>query len=146
MLIFWISKTISWADNNTSLSLKHSCFVCVEDWRIKIFWYFYFKCLLMGERLLKSSINFAINRFSDNFQTGIFVAEHEIWVKIIENLLNRLLITCTIKCFKKKIWNGFLTLSLMKIFVATSVLAPILLEIAILLECYFSFRRLHSNV
>ena len=37
-----------------------------------------------------------INWLSGNVQTGIFVAEHEGWIKMNEHLLNRQLIVCII--------------------------------------------------
>ena len=60
----------------------------------------------------------AIGWFSDNVQTGIFLAEYKGWIKMNENLLIRQLITCTINirpCFKKLIRNGCLSLSWMEI-------------------------------
>ena len=64
-------------NNGISLSLKHTCPLHVEDWRVR----------MSRSRELFNSWNgyqklyTGITWFSDSFQAGIFVAEHEGWIK-----------------------------------------------------------------
>ena len=89
-------------NNHTSPSLKHNCFVCVWGRRVRIFSYIYSKCWWTRGRLLNfwngyQKLLIAVNWFGDNVPYGIFVADHEHWIKIYEYLLNRRLITCIIR-------------------------------------------------
>ena len=88
-----------------AFTLKVSCFLRLKDWRVSMFSYFYFKCWQTRGRPLKfwkgyQNLYIAITWFSDNVQAGKFVAKHEGFIKMDNNLLNRRLITYIIKAPK----------------------------------------------
>ena len=74
--IFLGNKT----DNGISLSLKHTCPLHVEDWTVIM-------SFINASKRVENSWNgyqklyTGITWFSDSVQAGIFVAEHEGWIK-----------------------------------------------------------------
>ena len=79
--------------NYTFLVLRHICFLRVGGWRT-MFSQLYFNCRLRRDRHLNSwndyqKLYIAIIWLSKNVQACIFSAEHEDWINMNENLLNR---------------------------------------------------------
>ena len=73
-----------------------------------MFSYLYFKFWQTRGKLLNywnryQKVYNAINWFSDNVQSGIFVARHECLIKVNRNLSNRQLVTCIIR-LQKMLW------------------------------------------
>ena len=101
--IFLATKRyLSVINNYASLSLKRNCLMCVWGWRVRIFSYIYSKCWWTRGRLLNfwngyQKLHIAISWFNGNVPYGIFLADHEHWIKMYEYLLNRRLTTCIIR-------------------------------------------------
>ena len=71
-----------------------------------MFSYLYLNCWQIRGGLLNcwnhyQKLNIAINWFSDDVQSGMFVAEHVGLIKVNKNLLNRLLVSCIIRLQKE---------------------------------------------
>ena len=116
-------KMISW-ENDTLTAVKHSSFFCFGSWKIRMLSNLYFKYWKTRGRFLKSWNGFQklyikINWFSYNFQGSIFVAEHQSWIKMNENLLNRWLISdaLVVLCVVCTLWSYLLLLFFLHLFI-----------------------------
>ena len=80
--IFWGNTT----NNGISLSLKHTCPLHVEDWRVRIS-FFNANKRVVNSSTLEIAIRSYILKLLDlvtmfkGLQAGVFVAEHEGWIK-----------------------------------------------------------------
>ena len=100
---FWATKRYLRVILNFPIPETQLFSVCKNrGWRVRIFSYIYSKCWWTRGRLLNfwngyQKLHIAINWLSDNVPCGIFLADHEHWIKMYKYLLNRRLITCIIR-------------------------------------------------